>query len=281
MSHSRFISVFRVELWDCYVETLPYMVLMLKTIVINALIMARGQAVRTAGAFQNRFLQFEINFICSSVSHCVYIHLRTNFLRMNPEKATDYLSRVNWKSLVEWMTAEAILNRPANPIQFCRDLLGEKLAEQDSADFRPDNITEWLRSCYTEATALVDEHGIIQGKTLETAQQSLPEQVTELRRKVDGMQQLLDASSTIATLDPHQATDNIVAETCRILNCDRATIFTVDMITKELVLCVAEGAKNIRVPIGQGIAGTVAATGETINIVDAYADSRFSSRYTI
>jgi adenylate cyclase len=28
----------------------------------------------------------------------------------------------------------------------------------------------------------------------------------------------------------------------------------------------------------QGIAGTVAATGETINIVDAYADSRFSSR---
>lgn len=197
---------------------------------------------------------------------------------MNPEKATDYLSRVNWKSLVEWLTAEAILNRPANPIQFCRDLLGEKLADQQSADFKPDGITEWLRSCYTEATALVDEHGIIQGKTLEAAQQSLPEQVTELRRKVEGMQQLLDASSTIATLDPHQATDNIVAETCRILNCDRATIFTVDNITKELVLSVAEGAKNIRVPIGQGIAGTVAATGETINIVDAYADSRFSSR---
>ena len=30
-------------------------------------------------------------------------------------------------------------------------------------------------------------------------------------------------------------------------------------------------------PIGQGIAGTVAATGETINIVDAYSDPRFSS----
>jgi hypothetical protein len=170
---------------------------------------------------------------------------------MNPEKATDYLSRVNWKSLVEWLTAEAILNRPANPIQFCRDLLGEKLADQTSVDFKPDSITEWLRRCYTEATALVDEHGIIQGKALETAQQSLPEQITELRRKVDGMQQLLDASTTIATLDPHQATDNIVAETCRILNCDRATIFTVDNITKELVLSVAEGAKNIRVPIGQ------------------------------
>lgn len=172
---------------------------------------------------------------------------------MNPEKATDYLTRVNWKSLVEWLTAEAILNRPANPLQFCRDLIGEKLAEQSSSDFRPELVNDWLRNCYTEATALVDEHGIIQGKTLETAQQSLPEQITELRRKVDGMQKLLDASSTIATLDPLQATDNIVAETCRILNCDRATIFTIDNITQELVLTVAEGARNIRVPIGQVI----------------------------
>jgi putative methionine-R-sulfoxide reductase with GAF domain len=197
---------------------------------------------------------------------------------MNPEKATDYLSKVNWKSLVEWLTAEAILNRPANPIQFCRDLLGEKLADLDNSEFKPDQLTDWLRNCYTEATALVDEHGVIQGKTLETAQTSLPEQVTELKRKVDGMQKLLDASSTIATLDPMQATDNIVSETCRILKCDRATIFTVDKVTQELVLSVAEGAKNIRMPIGQGIAGTVAFTGETINIVDAYSDSRFSSR---
>lgn len=198
---------------------------------------------------------------------------------MNAEKATDYLARINWKSLVEWLTAEAILNRPADPVQFCRDLLGEKIAENVGNNFRPDLITDWLRNCYTEATALVDEHGIIQGKKLETAQKSLPEQITELRRKIDGMQKLLDASSTIATLDPLQATENIVAETCRILNCDRATIFTVDKVTEELVLTVAEGAKNIRIPVGQGIAGTVAATGETINIVDAYSDSRFNSKY--
>lgn len=170
---------------------------------------------------------------------------------MDPEKATDYLSRVNWKSLVEWLTAEAILNRPSDPIQFTRDILGTKLAERGGGDFKPDQITDWLRSCYTEATALVDEHGIIHGKRVDPAQTSVSEQLIELRRKVDGMQKLLDASATIATLDPFQATDNIVTETCRILNCDRATIFTVDTLTAELVLCVAEGAKNIRVPIGQ------------------------------
>jgi len=109
------------------------------------------------------------------------------------------------------------------------------------------------------------------------APQTVSEQLEDLRRKTDAMQKLLDASRVIGTLNPIEATDNIVAETCRILNCDRATIFTLDHITHELVLCVAEGAADIRVPVGQGIAGTVAATGETINILDAYSDPRFSS----
>lgn len=194
-----------------------------------------------------------------------------------PEKATEYLSRVNWKSLVEWMTAEAILNRPSDPVQFCRDILGSKLAERGATEFRPEQITDWLRNCYTEATALVDEHGVIHGKQIEKSPQSMQEQLIDMKRKTNGMQKLLDASRTIATLDPLEATDNIITETCRILNCDRATIFTLDEISHELILCAAEGIRNIRVPVGQGIAGSVAATGETINIVDAYSDIRFNS----
>lgn len=196
---------------------------------------------------------------------------------MNPEKSADYLTRVNWKSLVEWLTAEVILNRPIDTLQYCRDLLGIKLASRTSIEFRPEVITDWLRNCYTEATALVDEHGIIHGKSVETAQQNLAEQVTELKRKNEAMQKLLDALTSIATLDPFQATENIISETRKILSCDRATIFTIDSLSNELVLHVAEGARNIRIPVGQGIAGTVAATGETINIVDAYSDPRFSS----
>lgn len=51
------------------------------------------------------------------------------------------------------------------------------------------------------------------------------------------------------------------------------------MTTEELVLNVAEGAENIRVPFGKGIAGTVAATGKCINIEDVYTDPRFDSHY--
>lgn len=197
----------------------------------------------------------------------------------NPEKAQEYLSRVNWKSLMEWLTAEAILNRPSDPVQFCRDLMGVKVAERGGLNFRPEEVTDWLRKCYTEAASLVDENGVIHGKTIEQAPQTLAEQVEDMKHKMDSMNKILDASRSMSSLDPYESTSNIVGECCRILNCDRATMFSLDTITQELLLWVAEGANNIRVPVGQGIAGTVAATGEIINIVDAYGDPRFSSSY--
>jgi HD-GYP domain-containing protein (c-di-GMP phosphodiesterase class II) len=66
--------------------------------------------------------------------------------------------------------------------------------------------------------------------------------------------------------------------TTQILDADRATIFIVDRDRAEIWSKVAlgTGAGEIRQAIGVGIAGTVAATGETINIADAYEDPRFN-----
>jgi putative nucleotidyltransferase with HDIG domain len=68
----------------------------------------------------------------------------------------------------------------------------------------------------------------------------------------------------------------IASSTTKIVECDRATVFLVDREKGELWSKVALGASEIRFPIGVGIAGTVAATGQTINIPDAYADPRFN-----
>jgi HD-GYP domain-containing protein (c-di-GMP phosphodiesterase class II) len=66
--------------------------------------------------------------------------------------------------------------------------------------------------------------------------------------------------------------------TTQLLDADRATIFIVDRERGEIWSRVAlgEGAGEIRQAIGVGIAGMVAATGETINIPDAYDDPRFN-----
>ena len=64
--------------------------------------------------------------------------------------------------------------------------------------------------------------------------------------------------------------------TAGLLAADRATIFVIDRERNELWSRVALGAGEIRFPVGVGIAGTVARTGEVINIADAYDDARFN-----
>lgn len=62
----------------------------------------------------------------------------------------------------------------------------------------------------------------------------------------------------------------------RVAEADRCSIFVVDRERKELWTPVAHGTGEIRVPLGAGIAGAVAATGQVISIPDAYADPRFN-----
>jgi GAF domain-containing protein len=57
---------------------------------------------------------------------------------------------------------------------------------------------------------------------------------------------------------------------------ERCTVYFVDQVRKELWSRIASRtAIEIRLPLGSGISGQVALTGETVNVPDAYADPRF------
>ncbi len=68
-----------------------------------------------------------------------------------------------------------------------------------------------------------------------------------------------------------------LVELCsQAVEAERCTIYVVDHQRSEVRSWVAQrSAVEIRLPVGRGIAGQVAATGETINVPDAYADPRF------
>ncbi len=70
----------------------------------------------------------------------------------------------------------------------------------------------------------------------------------------------------------------IMEETKNALSADRCTVFLLDKDTDELWSKVAlgMGSQEIRFPAHMGLAGHVAMSGETINIKDAYNDSRFN-----
>ena len=90
---------------------------------------------------------------------------------------------------------------------------------------------------------------------------------------------LLDVTRQLMTLTDLDALLRLIAEaTVTMVGAERATIYIVDRDRQEFWSRVATGTGvgEIRFPIGVGIAGTVAQTGETISIPDAYADPRWN-----
>jgi hypothetical protein len=83
------------------------------------------------------------------------------------ELSADYLERVNWKTILEYLTAEVILNRPVDPIRFAVDVLQNKLNEKITADdeegaaITPKDVNMWTQKCYSDASARADENGVI------------------------------------------------------------------------------------------------------------------------
>ena len=72
--------------------------------------------------------------------------------------------------------------------------------------------------------------------------------------------------------------DLIAREATNVLLCERASIFLLDSERNELWSKVALGSDEIlRFPANNGIAGRTAATGETINVKDAYSHPQFYS----
>jgi phosphoserine phosphatase RsbU/P len=73
----------------------------------------------------------------------------------------------------------------------------------------------------------------------------------------------------------------IVEKAAELLDADRATLFLYDESRNELWSKTTQRLeiKEIRVPLGVGIAGTVAKTRTLINIPDTYADARFNPNF--
>ncbi|MBI3578010.1 MAG: GAF domain-containing protein [Ignavibacteriales bacterium] len=93
------------------------------------------------------------------------------------------------------------------------------------------------------------------------------------------LQQLIEASKIInSTLDLDKLLGLILDAAVKSIEADRGTLYLVDSIKQELWSKVLQGDNmvEIRLPVGKGIAGYVAQTGETINIPDAYNDPRFN-----
>lgn len=101
----------------------------------------------------------------------------------------------------------------------------------------------------------------------------------EMTEQVNKLNYLIEITKRVnSTIQLDELLKIILEIALEITNADRGTVYLVDELTGEIWSKVLQGDEltEIRLPLGKGIAGYVAQTGETINLIDAYQDPRFN-----
>jgi HD-GYP domain-containing protein (c-di-GMP phosphodiesterase class II) len=113
------------------------------------------------------------------------------------------------------------------------------------------------------------------------AKQLRPSQEVNLLRRVQKLTSILDvAKAMTAARNLDVLLPLILSEAAKVVEADRCSLFILDRERNELWSKVAQGTTSeIRVQLGSGIAGSVAKTGEIINLADAYEDKRFNRSF--
>jgi phosphoserine phosphatase RsbU/P len=103
------------------------------------------------------------------------------------------------------------------------------------------------------------------------------------RSEIRHLRTLVEASKLInSSIEPEALFVSILSVARQHLGVERGTLYFVDSRSGEIWSKVAgEIGDVIRLPIGRGIAGSVAATGEHVLLHDAYTDERFDRSYDL
>lgn len=113
----------------------------------------------------------------------------------------------------------------------------------------------------------------------ETLILELERNTDDASRRLDRLHTLIEATKSVnSTIDIDKLLGVILETARKSVNADRGTVYFIDELKGELWSKVAQGADmvEIRLPVGKGLAGSVAQTGEVINLADAHQDSRFN-----
>jgi signal transduction histidine kinase/CRP-like cAMP-binding protein len=146
-------------------------------------------------------------------------------------------------------------------------------------EFSKGEFESLLRTNQIIAQNMLKELGSHIRRANDTIVERLEEQRATTEKRMNKLFRLVEASKIInSTLDLDKLLGLILNSAASSIEADRGTLYLVDPFKQELWSKVLQGSNmvEIRLPIGKGIAGYVAQTGETINIVDAYNDARFN-----
>jgi sigma-B regulation protein RsbU (phosphoserine phosphatase) len=106
--------------------------------------------------------------------------------------------------------------------------------------------------------------------------------IERLSQKVKRLHTLIEVNEIISSsLEIDTILENVMTISKKVMNADASSLMRIDEKTNELIYQVAQGSvgeklkKEVRLKMGQGIAGTVAEEGKPLLLEDAYTHPKF------
>ncbi len=120
----------------------------------------------------------------------------------------------------------------------------------------------------------------------ESPQKTVDKQTTPIQdsgeMNVNELQMIIKAAELVnSDIRVDEVLKNIVDVATNITSADRGTLYLIDKDKDELwsLITMGDETREIRLKIGEGLAGFVAKSGETINIKDVRKDTRFNPEF--
>jgi putative nucleotidyltransferase with HDIG domain len=178
-----------------------------------------------------------------------------------------------WIRSLEYLTNQ-IRDKSAEIKNGTRDFAGQEIMVTD--DLGLGTVTDHPNAGEdNEIQSLVRSFNAI----FQTAADQLAEreQLKELLANLIGV-----ASDLTSELEFNRLFPMIIGRVTEVMAAERTSLYVIDWDSRELWTKVAEGVETITVPLGKGISGLVAETGQLLNVADAwelpYFDRSFDQR---
>jgi len=134
--------------------------------------------------------------------------------------------------------------------------------------------TDFIKKPFTRNELELKLHRILVERTTEKDRRHLEKERASLNEKLKTL--LLVARDLTAELNTDRLIELIIRRVTEILEAERTSLYLIDWDNRQIWTRVAEQVGQIRMPLGLGIAGRVAQTGEAVNVGDAWGLEYFN-----
>lgn len=195
----------------------------------------------------------------------------------------------NINSLLKWLTTEIVIHKPEDPLLFLHNL-SKKTISQEDYSYSTEKIEKMIESTRVKSNEQVAAEASALNQAL-TVTQNENDQISErdsgsMHQEISGMiesmmhseiSRMIESMRQIATeLDPVKAARSIADQTCKLLQCEKAILFTFDSDTNSVTADSEPSLKDKCFPIHDGIIARCLKSGKVQIVPDVPSDDAFN-----